>query len=41
MNRRVDKDLGLGYTRSVQPKDHETFVSNSIPVTSQKTAVTF
>jgi len=41
MNRRVDKELGLGYTRSVQPIDRETFVSSSIPVTSQKTAVTF
>jgi hypothetical protein len=41
MNRKVDKELGLGYTTSVQPIDHETFVSSSTPVTSQKTAMTF
>lgn len=34
MDGRVDKELGLGYTRSVQPIDHETFVSSNIPVTS-------
>jgi len=41
MNRCVDKELGLGYTRSVQPIDDETFVSSSIPMISQKTTVTF
>jgi hypothetical protein len=41
MNGRVDKELGLGYTRSVQQIDYETFVSSSIPLTSQKTAVIF
>jgi hypothetical protein len=37
----VGKELGLGYTKAVQPIDHETFVSSSILVTSQKTTVTF
>jgi hypothetical protein len=41
MNRSVDKELGLGYTRSFQAIDYETFVSSSILVTSQKTTVTF